>query len=73
MGRNGEGDEVVDSRDWTPEEHVGFPPAPPVEDGKGGRGWMEGTLFARRTGGRGLVGFFSLPSEERERGGFPSG
>lgn len=26
MGRNGEGDEVVDSRDWTPEEHVGFFP-----------------------------------------------
>ena len=31
MGRNGVGDEVVDSRDWSPGEHVGFslPPTPP--------------------------------------------
>lgn len=68
MGRNGGGDEVVDSRDWTPGEHVGFF-FPGVEDGKGGRGWRA-PCGAR---GSGLVGFFGIPSEERERGGFPSG
>ena len=43
--------------------------SPRVEDGKGGRGWRA-HCGAR---GSGLVGFFGLPSEEREEGWVPLG